>query len=84
MKVENTPPYRADWKGIVEQHFRILNARGIKPFLPGVVDTEVKVRGERDYRLDATLTLEEFTSVIIRCVLYHNNHHYLKTITRMK
>ncbi|MCM3390301.1 Mu transposase C-terminal domain-containing protein [Ureibacillus chungkukjangi] len=78
MKVENTPPYRADWKGIVEQHFRILNARGIKPFLPGVVDTEVKVRGERDYRLDATLTLEEFTSVIIRCVLYHNNHHYLK------
>lgn len=78
MKVENTPPYRADWKGIVEQHFRTINERGIKPFLPGFVDTDVRVRGDRDYRLDAVLTLEEFTSVIIKCVLHHNNHHWLK------
>jgi hypothetical protein len=77
MKVENTPPYRADWKGIVEQHFRVINTK-VKPFLPGVVDTDVRVRGDRDYRLDATLTLEEFTSVIIHCVLHHNNHHWLK------
>ncbi|WP_066070805.1 Mu transposase C-terminal domain-containing protein [Neobacillus soli] len=77
MKVENTPPYRADWKGIVEQHFRVINTK-VKPFLPGTVDTDVKVRGDRDYRLDATLTLEEFTSVIIHCVLHHNNHHWLK------
>lgn len=78
IKVENTPPYRADWKGIVEQHFRTINTTGIKPFLPGVVDTDVRIRGDRDYRLDATLTLKEFTSVIIKCVLYHNNHHWLK------
>ncbi|AND37812.1 Mu transposase C-terminal domain-containing protein [Cytobacillus oceanisediminis] len=77
MKVENTPPYRADWKGIVEQHFRVINTK-VKPFLPGMVDTDVRVRGDRDYRLDATLTLEEFTSVIIHCVLHHNNHHWLK------
>lgn len=77
MKVENTPPYRADWKGIVEQHFRIINTK-VKPFLPGTVDMDVRVRGDRDYRLDATLTLEEFTSVIIHCVLHHNNHHWLK------
>ncbi|GAB6513226.1 TPA: transposase [Bacillus cereus] len=77
MKVENTPPYRADWKGIVEQHFRIINTK-VKPFLPGTVDMDVRVRGDRDYRLDATLTLEEFTSVIIHCILHHNNHHWLK------
>ncbi len=77
MKVENTPPYRADWKGIVEQHFRIIHSK-VKPFLPGFVDTDVRVRGDRDYRLDATLTLEEFTSIIIRCALHHNNHHWLK------
>ncbi|MBG9656279.1 Mu transposase C-terminal domain-containing protein [Cytobacillus firmus] len=77
MKVENTPPYRADWKGIVEQHFRIINTK-VKPFLPGTVDTDVRVRGDRDYRLDATLTLEEFTSVIIHCVLHHNNQHWLR------
>jgi Integrase core domain/Mu transposase, C-terminal len=77
MKVENTPPYRADWKGIVEQHFRVINDR-VKPFLPGTVDVNSRVRGDRDYRLDATLTLDEFTSVIIKCVLYHNNHHWQK------
>ncbi|MBE2911506.1 Mu transposase C-terminal domain-containing protein [Anoxybacillus flavithermus] len=77
MKVENTPPYRADWKGIVEQHFKTIHTK-VKPFLPGIVDRDAIVRGDRDYRLDATLTLEEFTSVIIRCVLYHNNHHWLK------
>ena len=44
MKVENTPPYRADWKGIVEQHFRIINTK-VKPFLPGTVDMDVRVRG---------------------------------------
>jgi hypothetical protein len=77
MNVENTSPYRADWKGIVEQHFRTINLTGVKPFLPGVVDKEAE-RGDRDYRLDATLTIEEFTSVIIKCVLYHNNHHWLK------
>ena len=77
MRVENTPPYRADWKGIVERHFKTIHTK-IKPFLPGSVDMDVRVRGERDYRLDAILTLEEFTSVIIHCVLYHNNHHWLK------
>ncbi|WP_096202055.1 Mu transposase C-terminal domain-containing protein [Bacillus sp. FJAT-45350] len=77
MKVENTPPYRADWKGIVEQHFKTIHTK-VKPFIPGFVDVDVKVRGDRDYRLDATLTLEEFTSVIIHCVLHHNNHHWLK------
>lgn len=78
LKVENTPPYRGDWKGIVEQHFRTIHTK-VKPFIPGFVDVDVKVRGDRDYRLDATLTLEEFTSVIIHCVLHHNNHHWLKS-----
>lgn len=76
MNVENTPPFRADWKGIVEQHFNTLDGQ-IKPFVPGSVDTDVRIRGERDYRLDATLTLEEFTQIIIHCVLHHNNHHWL-------
>ncbi|QHA90171.1 Mu transposase C-terminal domain-containing protein [Bacillus sp. N1-1] len=77
IKVENTPPYRGDWKGIVERHFKTINQK-VKPFLPGFVDTDVKVRGDRDYRLDATLTLDEFTSIIIRSVLYHNNEHWLE------
>ncbi|UPM54533.1 Mu transposase C-terminal domain-containing protein [Gottfriedia acidiceleris] len=77
INVENTPPYRADWKGIVEQHFRTIN-RKVKPFLPGEVVKDLRVRGDKDYRIEATLNLEEFTQIIIECVLYHNNSHWLK------
>ncbi|BDG30459.1 Mu transposase C-terminal domain-containing protein [Parageobacillus thermoglucosidasius] len=77
VSVENTPPYRADLKGIVEQHFRLTNSR-VKPFVPGTIDKDFRVRGGRDYRLDAKLTLKEFTQIMIHCILYHNNHHWLK------
>lgn len=79
IKILNTPPYRADWKGIIEQNFRICNLRA-KPFLPGMVlnGTNVRERGSKDYRLDAKLDIHQFTEIMIRSVLYHNNQHYLK------
>lgn len=78
IKVQNTPPYRADFKGIVEQYFNILNNQRIKPFLPGSVDINRRERGDKDYRLDAKLNVKEFTKIIIKCVLYHNNQHYIE------
>lgn len=81
IRIENTPPYRADWKGIVEQCFRTLNIK-TKPFLPGFIDTDFRQRGGKDYRLDAKLTIAEFTEVIIRCVLYHNNIHWMENFNR--
>lgn len=36
VRIENTPPYRGDAKGIVERNFRTLQA-DFKPFAPGVV-----------------------------------------------
>ena len=74
--VENAPPYRADWKGIVEQQFRLANLRSIR-FIPGAIKERFRERGERDYRLDAKLTLREFTKIMIQNVLYHNNHHHM-------
>ncbi|MGG3882415.1 Mu transposase C-terminal domain-containing protein [Brevibacillus panacihumi] len=74
--VENAPPYRADWKGIVEQQFRLANLRSIR-FIPGAIKERFRERGERDYRLDAKLTLLEFTKIMIQNVLYHNNHHHM-------
>ena len=66
------PPYRPDWKSMVESRFGILNdLTGIR-WLPGGVAAREKERGERDYRLDATLNLKEFTKVIIECVLHYN------------
>jgi len=69
------PPYRPDWKSMVESRFGILNTlTGIR-WLPGGVAAREKERGERDYRLDATLTLTEFTRIMIKCVLHYNRYH---------
>ncbi|TWT08192.1 DDE-type integrase/transposase/recombinase [Planococcus sp. CPCC 101016] len=76
INIQNTAPYRADWKGIVEQHFKTIHT-SVKPFLPGSIFKDFRVRGGKDYRLDASLTMEEFTQVIIHCTLHHNNYHWL-------
>ncbi|WP_350343884.1 Mu transposase C-terminal domain-containing protein [Proteinivorax tanatarense] len=81
VKIQNTPPYRADWKGIIEQNFKTTNQR-VKPFTPGAVNVDFNERGDKDYRLDAKLTLKEFTQIIIRSVLFHNNYNILKNYNR--
>lgn len=80
-KVENAAPYRADWKGIVEKYFDIIQAR-VKPFIPGVVEPDFRQRGTRDYRLDAKLTLEQFTQIMIKQVILHNTNQYLTEYIR--
>ncbi|WDM21266.1 Mu transposase C-terminal domain-containing protein [Paenibacillus polymyxa] len=76
VKIENTSSYRGDLKAILERHFRTTNDL-TKMMLPGVIDADFRQRGpsSRDYRLDAKLDLYQFNQVIIRCVLYHNNHY---------
>ncbi|WP_051640960.1 Mu transposase C-terminal domain-containing protein [Bacillus sp. MB2021] len=76
--IQQTPPFHADYKGIIEQAFNQLNIK-FKPFVDGVVvnGSRAKERGEQDYRLKANLTIEEFTKIIIKCILFHNNHHVL-------
>lgn len=76
VKVQNTPPYRADLKSAIERFFGLTNER-TKPFLPGVVDLEGRERGDKDYRVTAKLDLYQFTQIVIKCILYHNNHYHL-------
>jgi putative transposase len=71
--VANTSPYRCDWKAICEQNFRTISDDVIH-WKPGAVYTK-RERGDRDYRLEACLTLPEFREMVIRCILKHNNHH---------
>ncbi|QAS59595.1 hypothetical protein [Clostridium septicum] len=68
--IKVTPPFRADWKGCVEQNFRLINLK-TKPLLPGKVDSTFRERGDKDYRLDAKLTIKEFTKIIIKrfCII---------------
>ncbi|MDR1672738.1 MAG: transposase family protein [Bacteroidales bacterium] len=76
IRIVNAPPYRADLKGIVEQHFRTINTNSVA-LLPGSVKPDMSKRGGRDYRLDAALDIRQFTQIIIKCVLCYNNHHYM-------
>jgi hypothetical protein len=76
VRVHNTPPYRADWKGIIERHFRIANDKVIH-FTPGAV-YRPRARGNTDYRLDAVLTLDEFRKLLICYARDYNMNHYMK------
>jgi putative transposase len=69
--VSNTPPYRPDWKGIIERIFGEMNIRVFK-WLPGYVVPE-RDPEDPDYRLAAVLDIEELTAIIIEAVLHHNN-----------
>ncbi|WP_051556554.1 Mu transposase C-terminal domain-containing protein [Alkalihalobacterium bogoriense] len=79
--IENSAPFRGDFKAIVEQHFRLINIQ-VKPLLPGSVGTDFRKRGVKDYRLEGKLTLKEFTKIIIKCVLYYNNHQVIDQYIR--
>lgn len=72
VKIENTTAYRGDLKGIVERKFRTFNGK-VKQKAPGAIQKEYRERGDIDYRLNATLNLKEFTSLIITMVLQHNH-----------
>src|SRR5690606_36442335 len=82
VRIENTRPYGGDAKGIVERYFRTLQAN-FKPFAPGVVTTTtVKKRGGSDYRLDATLTLEDFSKIIVASIYQRNRSSVLAKYDR--
>ncbi|BAY26828.1 HMG-I and HMG-Y, DNA-binding domain-containing protein [Calothrix sp. NIES-2100] len=75
IEISPTPPYRPDWKPIVERLFRLINDEVIH-WQPGAV-YKPKERGNRDYRLDAVYTLDELRIIIIRLILDYNNYSCL-------
>jgi putative transposase len=70
IRISNTPPYRADLKGIVERKFRSLNDEVVH-WLPGHVNKTAE-RGDRDYRLDAVLDIHQFRKLVALTILDHN------------
>jgi len=84
VRIENTPAYRGDLKGIVERYFNTIQAN-FKPYTVGMglVQGKKEVRrGGHDYRSDATLTIPDFTTIIINSILMHNNHHLITSYDR--
>lgn len=66
------PPYRAELKGIVERRFGILNEKLVHELM-GTTRGRHYIRGDRDPRLDAALTLREVNALLIDQVLDHNS-----------
>ncbi len=81
IKVMTTPSYRPELKALVERYFGTLNGY-VQAILPGGIQPDFRERGSHDYRLDATLDLYQFTQIMIRAILYHNNHHWMSTYQR--
>lgn len=83
MEVMSLPPYRPDLKGYVESLYDCIQKR-YKPLLYGcgVIEKNTSGRNAPDYRLDARLDIEEFTAVIIQCVLYCNTGRTIDAFTR--
>lgn len=79
VKVVNLPVYRPELKGVVEKFFDLIQD-SFKPYLKGkgVIEPDFQERGAHDYRKDACLTLEQFESVIIRCIIYYNSQRIIE------
>ncbi len=71
----NCPPRRGDLKGIVERSFRRSNDSFIK-WVPGAV--RKREHGDPDHRLEAKLTPQEFTRILIMMVIEYNLFHEIK------
>ena len=79
--VEYCPSYRGDLKGIIERTFKTYQLE-LKPYVPGHVDSDAGTRGAPDYRKNACIDIESFTTILIRLVLFYNNSHYLDSYER--
>lgn len=76
--IQNLPPYRPDRKGLVEKAFDLIQGR-YKPLLRGrgVIEEDAQERWAVDYRTQASLTLDEFTAIVIHSILFLNSGRLL-------
>ena len=77
----NAAPYRADWKGVVESKFRLIQ-QSFKPYVEGYVPSKFNARLDSDYRLDATLDIDQFSQIILELILSYNNVHWIDSYDR--
>lgn len=74
VSVINLPAYRPELKGRVEKFFDLIQSE-YKKYLKGkgVIESDYQERGAHDYRKDACLTMRDFETIILRCILYYNS-----------
>jgi len=74
LDVQSLPPFRPDQKGLVEKCLDLIQER-FKPLLrgKGVIEADAQERWSVDYRDQSVLNLDEFTKIVIYCILYLNS-----------
>ncbi len=72
VELESTAPYYPRQKSNIE-HKHSDYKRVVEQFLPGADSKREGERGVKDSRIEATLTLEELTRVLIEMTLYFNH-----------
>lgn len=81
IKIVNLEAYRPDEKGVVEKFFDIIQGF-FRPHLKGagVVAGEYLERGSyfADYKEKSCLTLKEFETILLRCIIHYNSRHIIK------
>ena len=77
--IQNLPAYRPELKGQVEKFFDLIQSEYKKHLKgKGVIEPDYRERGAHDYRKDACLTMRDFETVILRCILYYNSQRILE------
>lgn len=79
--LHNTPPFRPDWKFLVESYFRTIQTR--INWVPGYLHPE-RERGDKDTRLDGVLTLRSLRQLLVWCIIDYNNHRLLENYAMTK
>lgn len=83
--IQNLPAYRPELKGQVEKFFDLIQSEYKKHLKgKGVIEPDYQERGARDYRKDACLTMWDFETVILRCILYYNSQRILENFPYTK
>lgn len=73
VEIINLPPYRPDLKSVVEKFFDIVQGYYKKELASkGVMFEDYQERGGKDYRKNATFTLEEFEKILLLCIIKYN------------
>ena len=69
----NLPAYRPDLKGKIEKFFDLVQSAYKKHLKgKGVIEPDFRERGAHDYRKDACLTLQQFETVVLHCIVFYN------------
>lgn len=82
LKIVNLKSYRPDEKGVAEKFFDIVQRSLLVPYLKnsGIVEKQYLERGSYfgNYKEKSCLTLKEFETILIRCIVHYNSRHIIK------